>query len=64
VTRNRPIPSFGNADLIFDDNRANRHLTHGFGTLRQSKGMPHPRFVVMIIGYSHSIVAGGLPEIS
>jgi hypothetical protein len=53
---------------IQHDNRTNRHFTEALGCAGQGYGLAHEEFVTDtgngILDYSHSIVAGGLPETS
>jgi hypothetical protein len=59
----RNIPAFRDTPIIFDHESADRNFTLLLGPLRQSDGMTHP-FFIRRPAYSHSMVAGGLPDIS
>src|SRR5690606_5959206 len=60
----RPIPAL--ADHLFPQHqhRAHRHLALRLGGISEFQGAPHPGVVENAAGHSHSIVAGGLPEMS
>ena len=69
VAANDPIRAFSEQDTIrADDHRAHRHFViHLLGPLCQRQCMAHPVLVAwsgIVHAYSHSIVAGGLPEMS
>jgi hypothetical protein len=64
VRADRSIPPFSDDHAVFDDDRADGNLTCPFGVARQLERALHERDVVRHARYSHSIVAGGLPEMS
>jgi hypothetical protein len=61
----RAIPALTKNLVITNQDRPDRDFTRGFGARSEFKRPPHPLFVGgRRQSYSHSIVAGGLPEIS
>ena len=59
--RDRSIPAFAQHGILPYDERADGHFPLGLGAGRELERAPHPGFVT---AHSHSIVAGGLPEMS
>ncbi len=60
-SRDRPIETLPERHPIPDDNRTDRDLTGGARLTGELQGSLHP---VLIRGHSHSMVAGGFPEMS
>src|SRR5260221_4927156 len=64
LVRNRRVVATADDLSVLHHERSDGHLAPLCGTCREAQGLAHPRSVEIGVHYSHSIVAGGLPETS
>ena len=65
MTTNRPVPTLADDLAIQDHQRADRHFALVLGACGEPEGVLHVRQVLRAdVAHSHSMVAGGLPEMS